>query len=366
MILKSRWKIIFIAPATSQPRYHKRAAQFLKFCNVEAFAFKRGLYEENVFPSEIPFTFLGWIKPRRYIRRLLRLILAVAKIRKYIKDKKKCLFYALSFDCLLIARLSGIKQGFYEVSDLRQTEGLGKIVPFFEKFLFRNILGLVLTSRSFYDDFYKKKRFISKEKVFVIDNKVNPALANQRPTTKKLSKERIKIGLIGFLRYRQSTELLLQFVKNRPESYIVECFGDGPLRWLVNSYTCENIRYHGSFKNPEDLPNIYSRIDLNYIVYDINYENVRLLIPNKLFESAFFGVPIVCCEGTAVGKQVVKWNIGKMVRIQSPNLFENDLNSIDRDWLQQCSKNCFKLQTSELIDKGEKTIRIMLKDFIEF
>jgi len=363
--MKSRWKIILIAPATSQPRYHKRAAQLSKFSDVEVFAFSRGLYEDNVFPPEIPFTFLGRIKPRRYFRRFLSLILAVAKIKKHIKNKKKCLFYALSFDCLLIAKLSGLKRGYYEVSDLRQTEGFGKVVPFFEKFLLRNTLGLVLTSRFFYEDFYKEKGFISREKVFIIDNKVNPALANQRPTTNKLSKGRIKIGLIGVLRYKKSTELLLQFVHRRPESYVVECFGDGPLRSLVESYTCENIRYHGSFKNPEELANIYSKIDLNYVVYDNNYQNVRLLTPNKLYESAFFGVPLVCCEETAVGRQAVKWKIGKIVRIQNPNLFEKDLDSIDRDWLQQCSKNCFKLPSSELIDKGENIIRDMFKDFIE-
>jgi len=361
-ITKSHYKIIFIAPADSQPRYHKRASQLLMYCDVEVFAFKRGLYEENVFPFEIPFTSLGWMKPGRYIRRLIRLILAVGKIKKHIKDKKNCLFYALSFDCLLIARLSGIKQGFYEVSDLRQTEGLGKVVPFFEKFLFRNILGLVLTSRFFYEDFYKDKGFIPRDKVLIIDNKVHPVLANQRPTTKKLSEGRIKIGLIGFLRYRKPTELLLKFVQKRPESYIVECFGDGPLSWLVESYMCENIRYYGSFKNPEDLPKIYSKIDLNYVVYDNNNQNVRLLTPNKLFESAFFGVPIVCCKGTAVGRQVIKWNIGNTVRIKSPDLFKKDLDSINRDWLQECSKNCFKLPTSELIDKGETIVRTMLKN----
>ncbi len=127
--LKQAWKIIFIAPAISQPRYHKRVAQLLKFCDVEVFAFSRSLYEENTFPSNISLTLLGHISPRKYIYRIFKLIPAIFKIRKHINDKKKCLFYALSFDCMLIARLSGLNRGFYEVSDLRQTEGFGKVVP---------------------------------------------------------------------------------------------------------------------------------------------------------------------------------------------------------------------------------------------
>lgn len=362
--LKQAWKIIFIAPATSQPRYHKRVVQFLKFCDVKVFAFSRGLYEKNTFPPNIPLTLLGHISPRKYFQRILKLIPAVYNIRRYIKDKKKCLFYALSFDCMIIAKLSGLKQGFYEVSDLRQTEGFGKIAHLFEKYLLRNILGLVLTSRFFYEDFYKKNELVPKEKVFIIDNKVSPVLADKRPATKKFSQGRIKIGLIGLLRYKRSTELLLEFVRKRPGSYIIECFGDGPLRRLVESYTCKNIRYHGSFKNPEDLPKIYSQIDLNYVVYDNYYVNVRLSTPNKLYESTYFGVPIVCCEGTSVSREVTRLNIGKMIRIKSPELFEKDLGSIDREWLKRCSENCFKVPISELIDEGEKTVRGMLKDLI--
>ncbi len=361
---KTKWKIIFIAPATSQPRYHKRVVQLLKFCDVEIFAFTRDLYEENTFPPEIPLTLLGKVSPRKYFRRIFKLIPAIFKIRKHLKGKENYLFYALSFDCMLLAKLGGIKHGFYEISDLRQTEGFGKVAPIFEKFMFRDIFGLVLTSRFFYEDFYKKKRFIPTEKVFIIENKVNPILVNKRPNSKNFSQKRIKIGLIGFIMYKKSTELLLNFVQKRPKSYVIECFGDGPLRWLIESYVCENIRYHGSFKNPEELPNIYSQIDLNYVVYDNRFLNVRLLTPNKLYESAYFGVPIVCCAGTSVGKKIVKWNIGKMIRIQNPELFEKDLSSINKNWLQQRSEDCFKLPSTDLLDDGEKIIKTMLKDFI--
>lgn len=355
------WKIIFIAPATSQPRYHKRVKQILNYCDVEVFAFSRGFYEKNTFPSNIRFFPLGHIGSSRYLQRIFTLFHAILKIRKYIKDKKKCFYYALSFDCLIIAKLSGLKRGFYEVADLRQTEGIGKIISFFEKYLYRDIIGMVLTSHTYYYNFYKKRNVIPKEKVFIIENKVTQDLANKRPTSKNFSQGIIKIGLLGFLRYRHPIELLLDFVKKRPNSYMIECYGDGPLRQLIESSSCRNIRYHGSFKNPEELPNIYSQIDLNYVVYDKNYLNVRLSIPNKLYESAFFGVPIVCAEGTSVGREVIKWKIGKMIRTENFELFEKDFSSIDTDWLQECSQNCFRLPSSALLDDGERKVRDMLK-----
>lgn len=267
---------------------------------------------------------------------------------------------------MVIARLCGLNQGFYEIGDLRQAKGFEKIFTFLEKKLFNNVLGVVITSRYFYDEFYKHKQILQRERVYVIDNKVNQALVDKRPTGKRISEKQIVIGLLGLLRYRRPIELLLQFVSKRPKTHRVECFGDGPLKELVKTYTCENIIYHGSFKNPEDLPRIYEYIDLNYVVYESSSKNVRLAIPNKIFESAYFGVPIVCCEGTAVGKMAMEWQIGKTVRIDSKDNFKDDLGTIDKSWLKKCSENCFKISRAELIDNGDQVIQKMFFDAGEY
>ena len=274
----------------------------------------------------------------------------------------------MSLDCLIIAKLCGIKNGYYEVADLSQsgskTRGSSIILPFIikylEKLLLRNILGLVLTSRYFYYGYFKEEGIVPKRNIYIIDNKVNQRLMNQRPVDKRISDGRIVIGLIGLLRYSRSIDLLLRFVKERSESYIIECFGDGRLRGVVESNVCENIRYHGSFKNPEQLADIYAMIDLNYAVYDHQIKGDRLALPNKLFESAYFGVPIVCCQQTSVGKTAIEWQIGKMVRIDNKQDFEQDLGSIDKKTLQLWSQNCLKMANSELLDNGAETLRNMI------
>lgn len=353
-------KVVLIAPRTSQPRYHKRAVQLSMVGPVEVFAFKRKYYEENIFPSQLPFTSLGRLEDGRYLARPLSILKAIYTIRTKLKDRKSCLFYAMSLDCWLIARLCGITRGYYEVGDLRLAEGYGKFFRVIENLLSRTLLGFVLTSRFFYDHFYRTRVTVPKERVHIIDNKVNVSLAGMRPKSKRFSDGRVVIGLIGLLRYRRPIDLLLNFVLSKPESYVIECYGDGPLRGFVESRACENIRYHGSFKNPEELPKIYSAIELNFTVYDSSTRNVRLALPNKLFESAFFGVPIVCCRETSVGTLVEEWQIGKMVGISSPEEFEEDMSSIDKKWLQRCSINCFNRATSELLDDGEPVVRNML------
>ncbi len=351
--------IIFIAPTSSQPRYHKRVQQLASQGDVHVFAFKRGYYNNNTFPSNKNFYSLGLIQDGKYIKRIYSFIKAVKIIRETIIRNKNVYYYAMSFDCLLIAQLSGIKKGFYEIGDLRITEKRKGFLSIIEAMALKKVTGVVLTSKYFYEKFYVSKSVIPKNAVYFIDNKLNAVFSNQRPlpTTKK--SRRIKIGLIGLLRYKKPIELLLEYVKERPKTHVVECYGDGPLTDLVKHYTCENIRYHGSFKNPKDLEDIYNSIDVSYVVYDYDSLNVRLAIPNKLYESAFFGVPILCGKETALSIEVSKWKIGKAISIDSPASFEAILNTITNEWILECKQNCFQIPEIELIENEDAIINSM-------
>ena len=352
-------KVVMICPTSSQPRYHKRATQLATFAGVKVFAFSRDYYEENEFPAEIPFIPLGRVRDGNYFGRIVRLGKALFRIRKNLGGRSNCLFYAMSLDCMLIARLCGIKEGYYEVGDLRCIERTGRFFVFLERMLLKRVRGLILTSQQFYGNYYRDMKPLSTMKVQVIENKVAPGLGPFRPRQKAISTDRIVIGLIGLLRYRRPIELLLDFVEKRSTRYVVECYGDGPLRELVESYTCENIRYRGSFQNPGDLPKIYTHIDLNYVVYDSASRNVLWAIPNKLFESAFFGVPLVCCHATAVGEKAVEWGIGGTVRIDTASIFDEEFGVIDREWIEVRSKRCFEIASGELLDDGEQVLRKM-------
>jgi glycosyltransferase involved in cell wall biosynthesis len=242
------------------------------------------------------------------------------------------------------------------VGDLRQVEGPRGLWTLLQKLLLGDIQGLVLTSRFFADYFSRLLPALPRERIVVIDNKVHRDLAACRPNRKTFSDGRIIIGVVGLLRYRRPLELLLEYVRARRDTHVIECFGDGPLRDLVASAQCENIRYHGSFKNPDALPDIYARVDLNYVVYDNASENVRLALPNKLYESAFFGVPILCCDRTRLGELAMEWGVGKTIRIGDPQAFFEDMDAIDREWLQARSTQCLRIPPEDLLDDGDAVI----------
>jgi succinoglycan biosynthesis protein ExoL len=352
-------EIVFIAPTSSQPRYHKRVDHLKHHGNVSVFAFKRGYYNKNSFSTDVSFYSLGIIEDGKYFQRIFSFIKAIRTIRKSINIGPDCFYYAMSFDCLLIARLCGIKKGFYEIGDLRITQQKKGLLTNIEAYLLKRISGLVLTSKYFYENFYKTKAIVPKSKVFIIDNKVNNYYRGKRPLILNKSSKRIRIGLIGLLRYKVPIEYLLKYVKNRPNSHIIECYGDGPLVNLIKDYVCENIRFYGAFKNPEDLLPIYKSIDVSFVVYDYSSLNVRLAIPNKLYESAFFGVPILCGQNTALSEEAKSWKIGKTICLESMSAFENSLNKVTNNWIQESKNHCLDIPDSELIEDGEAVVSSM-------
>lgn len=358
---QNKRSFILIAPSTSQSRFHKRAIQLQKIGNVHVFAFKREYYNENSFPVGIPFHSLGKITDGKYLLRIISIIRAVILITREIPKKNRDVFYSLSIDCLIIGRICRFKKGVYEVGDLIYTSKNRAAFLAIEKIVLRGINALVLTSRFFYDDFYKQLNLVPEHRFLVLDNKVNTYFVGKRLSTKKLNKDKIVFGLVGLFRFKKPIELLLNYVERRKETHELECYGDGPFRHLIESSVCDNIHYHGSFKNPEGLYNIYNSIDLNYVVYDNQDKNVQLAIPNKLFESAFFGVPILCGENTALGTLSASWGIGGLVSIKNQETFDFEIDNITYPWILEKSNNCLKIPEKKLIDDGDRRIFDLLE-----
>ena len=59
---------------------------------------------------------------------------------------------------MIIARLSGLKVGFYEVGDIRFSRGNGNILSFLENFLSKYFRGVIVTSPSFINEIKKNQK----------------------------------------------------------------------------------------------------------------------------------------------------------------------------------------------------------------
>ena len=352
-----------ICPTSSQPRFHKRAVQLAKCKTVKALAFSRGLYEESCFGPEIEFFTLGKIQDGNYSKRLITLFKAIFTIRKVARKSKKVMYYAFSLDCLIIAKLAGLTSGFYEIGDLRISHKSNWLFSKLEKYLLLSTNGVIITSEYFYEGYFKNKK-IERDFFHVIENKLSYDYFNgRRPKQETLfPTQKIRIGVVGLLRYEKPLTMLIKFVNKHPDKFSLDCYGDGTCKELFIKHSSKSICYHGSFKYPEQIMPIYRSIDISFVVYDSSSPNVKLALPNKLYESAFFGVPLICASDTALESNVERMRIGTGISIESQDIFEQGMLSIlSIDTLREYRENCFNVEEKDLIDHGHLVVEKLFR-----
>src|SRR5690606_38630744 len=174
----------------------------------------------------------------------------------------------------------------FEVADLRVVDvkpPMKNVLQFLDKMAVKKVNKLVLTSEYHYKQYYS--RLIPTEKILILRNKL--------PSVKILTdlniprveiNEKITIGLLGVLRYDRIIDLLISFVKQYAEKFNLIIYGkpsgrydNAYLSYLDANYS--NITWNGMYNNPDDLEKIYSKIDINFVVYDNVFNNVRIAIP---------------------------------------------------------------------------------------
>jgi succinoglycan biosynthesis protein ExoL len=354
---------IMISPSLSQPRYHKRCRQLLEAgCEVNVFSFERQYYNFNGFPEEAKFFNIGKVRDGHYFERVFTLLRAYLSIfvKTFFSRKAKNVFvYTFEFDCFILGKLLFFKNMISEVGDLRDSILSNFILNLTKRFSNK----VILTSQGFVD-FLTSKSLSYKDKFGVIENKLDKSFLNINRIQKENSATLpIKVGVIGLLRYETPLKLILDIAARHYETIKIICYGDGPFRNLFEDSDLSNVEYHGPFNAAKDLPRIYSQIDINYVVYDNSSENVRLALPNKLYESMFFQVPIICANNTFLEKKVIEHGIGISVDTNHKNNFDRDILAITPERIREFRSNCWNIKNSTMIDDGSDIIRDVIGAF---
>ena len=114
---------------------------------------------------------------------------------------------------------------------------------------------------------------------------------------------------------------------------------------------------HGTFENPKDLQDIYSKIDISIVCYDTTSGNVRIAEPNKLYESIFFKTPIVVSSGTFLEDRVKEYNAGYAIDASKDNSIIEFVKSITKEKIDAIINNMKTISSSELIDSSEELVK---------
>ena len=148
----------------------------------------------------------------------------------------------------------------------------------------------------------------------VMPNKIHPGILNLPIIPKREApKEKIRFGFVGFIRY-QAVYNMAEVISRLFPEHEFHFFGEVQLKndeeLFYSLKNRSNVFFHGFFKNPEQLPDVYASIDVVVSTYDITSINVKYAEPNKLYESIYFRTPIIVSKDTFLETQVLKYKSG--------------------------------------------------------
>lgn len=337
--------VAFIFPDIPNPRILKRVKIAAKSNQVHLIYWDKLLkYKHEFSTPEDVLTKKISIKCKNGIN--VQRVLASNRFRKqaidYLTDIKPDILHVCNLDMLYIAvdyknKYKEKCKIIYEVADLKK-------YVFKEKNLIKNMSNsmmrnkekqyvkfidvLILTSE-YYWDYYYKGLNIDQSKFLYIPNVPEKKLFDD---FRKVKHDAFTIGFFGNIRYKVQILDLIEVIKQTKNTKLIisgyGIFMDDVIRASEN---CDRIEILGSFDYNKDIVHLYQKIDCVYAVYDSYNENVKIAIPNKLYEAIVCELPILVAEGTKLGEFVIRNKIGNPINSNHPSELKNEINKLRDD-----------------------------------
>lgn len=350
-------KIVFILNRIPNQRCIKRIDEFIEHgYEVDAYTFVRQGVDYNL-PKNFELKIIGEIKEKgNFHKRLKMMIGAITKVGEKYK-KEPVIFYYFGLDIALFSRLTIKKPYFYEESDIAQTyvgnQIIRKVLDVLDRRIIRKSFQTVFTSEGFIDYHFEENK---PEHTHVIPNRLNKSILSLSEVSKKpLDINHLSIGFVGFIRYESLVTFADVFSREFPQ-HTFHFYGVAysHAEEVEKLKLRDNVHAHGKFSSPDDLPKIYSAIDLVLSTYDLDLENVRYAEPNKLYEAIFFKTPIIVTSDTFLARKVEKLGIGYSLDATKPEQIVDFVKSLTEKDLQDKISRCSEIPREYTINDNQE------------
>lgn len=317
-------KICFLLTHVPNPRMNKRIAAFKKQMSVEVICARRA--SQNIWEpehSDVTHTILNVDLPQSsHIIKRIKVSSGFRKeLYKLLEEKKPTIVYSEGFDTLMVAVDYKKKHGcklFFEVSDLRESfiekpkgvinRCMTEAISVKEKDLFKYIDKLVITSPKFFDFHYCK--LISKDNTVFVPNAPDlSAFSNFKHKNDGI----FTIGFIGGIRYLTQMKMLVDVASDLDMKVVFAGAGGTSGEYEEIQEYCkgkDNICFTGRYDYCKDIASLYGMVDCVYSVYNADNPNVKIALPNKLYEAVYCNLPIIVAKGTYLEEVVKEWGVG--------------------------------------------------------
>ncbi len=346
-------RIVCITGAISQPRFVKRINGLVEAgFDVIVVGYDRGLYNDNKLPKAVSFINKGiQTDGGGYMSKIVSGYKDVEELLdKY--NNADTIFYSFSF---LTAIWFYYKRAnyIYEISDILYGYKRMKLIQPLMKCLDRKVVKYsfltIMTSEGFKQFLFGEKNL---DNIIIQPNKLSSKLNVKRLVLKPNIKS-LNFSFVGSIRYFDTVLRFAKVVGKSFPQHKFHFFGNSKFtaEFKKQCREYENVIFHGAFKNPEDLENIYSQTDIVVTCYENHNLNERIAEPNKMYEAIYFCKPIIVSSNTFLAQQIEKYKCGYAINAYCDMNIVNFINDLKVENLISISKNEFDFDTRLLIDQ---------------
>lgn len=348
--------------------------------DVEVVAFERHYHKGRL--PDCPITLIGKIDHGEYLKRLIVMIRAVPILRQRMKANS--VIYLTGLDMAFFSMGAGIgfnRAKIIEVGDIRDIQLrsgiMGKLIRWLDGKVVDRCRLIVVTAPDFLNSYYHHW-VKTRTPGLVIENKLEQAVVSNfrqsinASTNIRNSNGRLVIGYFGLLRCQWSWDVLKYLATHHSERFeiVVAGFSLGLNDVAEFANSQPNVNYLGEFKSPQDLPDLYSKVDIVWSCYkpiEPDDWNLKWARPNRFYESCCFGKPMVSRDGSKDALVVSQHNIGVVVAETNVVDAAKRISAISDEQYAEWQQNLLNIPqslytyTTESADLA-KAIRGMLRD----
>lgn len=298
------------------------------------------------------------------------------KALRLLQDISPSLIHVQGLDMLKIAvtyrqKIDKNVNIIYEVADVHRLIA-GKPKNFIKKIVQKYLISedhrcskyvdlLIVTSPKHIDNYFGD--FIPMDKTLCIPNV--PDLTVFKTYKKKSHEPPLVVGYIGSIRYKKQIFNLIEAAERCLMKVMFAGYEEEPKEVEVFCVGKDNIEWNGRFDFKSQIAELYGKCDLIYSVYDADIENVRLAIPNKLYESVYCRLPILVAKNTYLSEKVEEWGVGLAVNhndvdelVKAFQLFNN------LDLFVKYENNCEKHLDEIDLDRYNKELQKRIRKIV--
>ncbi len=326
-IVPRRHRIVYLTPDCTDAAVKKRAHGFTALGHeLVSFSFRRARYDVGYQP-DWPNVELGQTEERRLASRI---VMCLGALRTIYANRRKwreaTMLYVRNVDLSLLGVVGkwltrSRAPLVYEVLDVHPALTQHGVRAAVLRWLERRVLGrselLVISSPAFLRDYFQPTQHYT-GRVFLLENKWprEDMCARERKLPFELDDHEPvwTIGWFGNLRCQKSLDILTGLAEMLPDRVRIYLRGHASLlgeRTLLDAIRGNpNMVYEGEYSAPKELAEIYSRVHFSWCGDLCGGENSLWLLPCRLYEGGYFGIPAIAVDAHETGRAVRDRELG--------------------------------------------------------